>query len=118
MRTNDYRIYCKGNDYIFEAWGGSTKHPDYMYTFNTWKINEIAPEYRDSYDFDYAYVQWLAFIASTMMFEYSTRCILQLAGELYMDCEMLKCKPSEIIVLDNTPYTHSPFCSDGCIQWA
>lgn len=106
---------CKG-DYILETWGASTKHPDARFSFEEWREKEVPENIREFYDFDYAFIQWLAYVASKMRFEVTTRRILQLAGELYMDCEVLSCKPSEIIVLDNVPYNESAF-SNGCIQY-
>ena len=82
---SDLRLYYKNDDFVFEIWGGSTKHPDSTFTFSAWKNREIIPDLRDNYDFDYAWLQWLSYIASTMLFESTTRDILQLAGEMYMD---------------------------------
>lgn len=113
----DVQLYARKGDYILETWGASTKHPDAAFSFEQWRNDEIPENIREFYDFDYAFIQWLAYVASKMMFESTTRRILQLAGELHMDCETLDCKPSEIIVLDNVPYKESAFCN-GCIQWS
>lgn len=110
------QLYTRKGDYILETWGASTKHPDASFSFEMWREKEVPENIREFYNFDYAYLQWLAYVASKMRFEVTTRRILQLAGELYMDCEVLCCKPSDIIVIDGTPYYKSAF-SDGYIQW-
>lgn len=112
----EVQLYTHKGDYILETWGASTKHPDARFSFENWRGKEVPENIREFYDFDYAYIQWLAYVASKMMFESTTRRILQLAGELYMNCEVLGCKPSEIIVSDNIPYNESTF-SNRCIQW-
>ena len=112
----DIQIYTRNGDYILETWGSSTKHPDAMFSFEVWRNKEVPENIKEFYDFDYAYIQWLAYVASIMRFEVTSRKILQLAGELYMDCELLTCKPSEIIVIDDIPYTGTAFEQTGNIK--
>lgn len=93
----DFRLYKRNDDYIFETWGSSTKHPDAMFSFNDWREKEIISELRGFYDFDYSWLQWLCYIASTMLFDSTTRGILKYAGNMYTELEEKELKPSELI---------------------
>lgn len=58
-KSGHYSVYLNdtGTDVIFEAWGGSTKHPDLYYRFSTFTKSEMCIQ-------DYQIGQWIMWIGS------------------------------------------------------
>lgn len=62
-----------GNDIICELWGASTKHCDSCYLFSEWNDKTDLLEDEDQI------FQWLLWIASTRMFPFHARRIVDFA---------------------------------------
>lgn len=76
-RKRDLYLVRTDNDVVFEGWASSTKHPDVIYKFSSWKNKSHF------IDVDCQIYQWLLFVASDMVFPFRAREIAIFAGRVY-----------------------------------
>ena len=69
-------------DYKIELWNCSTKHPDYTYSFNRYVETEYDTHLQSYATLDDSFIQWVAYIASHRMFEFSAIRILNFGMEV------------------------------------
>lgn len=60
---------CENDNYIFECWGASTKHPDSVYNMNN-DIENGKFILNDFIEKKYQVYQWLMYIASQKTFPF------------------------------------------------
>lgn len=70
-----YKLYKRNDDYIFEAWGGSTKHPDITFRFSDWKSKS------DIIENEHQLFQWVLYIASIEIFPFHAKELAEWALE-------------------------------------
>lgn len=75
LKKIDYNLDGK-KDYAIELWDCSTKHPDYTYYFNRYVKTEYDSNLQPYATLDDSFIQWVAYIASHRMFEFSAMRIL------------------------------------------
>ena len=66
---------CYENDYVLEIWNCSTKKPDLTYLFSDF-IENTYDEYKQMATINDFFIQWCAYIASNMIFEFTAIKIL------------------------------------------
>lgn len=80
------RLYSRLSDHetILEVWGGSTKHPDCIFSFKDFKMPECWKNKPDIDQTNPVFIyQWLIQCASDMMWWFSTKEIVDFANEFY-----------------------------------
>ena len=76
-KSRDIYLIRTINDIVFEKWSSSTKHPDVIYSFNSWEnISSFI-------DYDSQIYQWLLFIASDQQFPFHAKEIADFADKVY-----------------------------------